>query len=159
EFEFWFALIKVIAIVLFLVFGSLAVMHLWPWGDASMLGGTTHLTAQGFMPNGFSSMITALLGVMFAYMGAEIVTVAAAETKDPATGIRTAPNSVVYRIILFYVGSMLITVCLIPDNNPLLKDQPCGTYSVALPALSLPEARPLLNFVVLTSVCSCFNSA
>src|SRR5690606_8296885 len=71
EFEFWFALIKVIAIVLFLVFGSLAVMHLWPWGDASMLGGTTHLTAQGFMPNGFSSVITALLGVMFAYMGAE----------------------------------------------------------------------------------------
>ena len=54
------------------MFGSLAVMHLWPWGDASMLGGTTHLTAQGFMPNGFSSVITALLGVMFAYMGAEI---------------------------------------------------------------------------------------
>ncbi|ENU16790.1 amino acid permease [Acinetobacter lwoffii] len=160
EFEFWFALIKVIAIVLFLVFGSLAVMHLWPWGDASMLGGgTTHLTAQGFMPNGFSSVITALLGVMFAYMGAEIVTVAAAETKDPAKEIRKAANSIVWRIILFYVGSMLITVCLIPHNNPLLKDPTWGTYSVALTALGIPEARHIVNFVVLTSVCSCFNSA
>ena len=159
EFEFWFALIKVIAIVFFLVFGSLAIMHLWPWGTASMLGGVTHLTAEGFMPNGFSSVITALLGVMFAYMGAEIVTVAAAETKDPAKEIRKAANSIVWRIILFYVGSMLITVCLIPHNNPLLKDPTWGTYSVALSALGLPEARHIVNFVVLTSVCSCFNSA
>ena len=159
EFEFWFALIKVIAIVLFLVFGSLAIMHLWPWGTASMLGGVTHLTAEGFMPNGFSSVITALLGVMFAYMGAEIVTVAAAETKDPAKEIRKAANSIVWRIILFYVGSMLITVCLIPHNNPLLKDPTWGTYSVALSALGIPEARHIVNFVVLTSVCSCFNSA
>ena len=159
EFEFWFALIKVIAIVFFLVFGSLAIMHLWPWGTASMLGGVTHLTAEGFMPNGFSSVITALLGVMFAYMGAEIVTVAAAETKDPAKEIRKAANSIVWRIILFYVGSMLITVCLIPHNNPLLKDPTWGTYSVALSALGIPEARHIVNFVVLTSVCSCFNSA
>lgn len=84
EFEFWFALIKVIAIILFLVIGSLAILHIWPWGDATMVGGVTYLTAEGFMPNGFSSVITALLGVMFAYMGAEIVTVAAAETKNPA---------------------------------------------------------------------------
>ena len=159
EFEFWFALIKVIAIVLFLVVGSLAIMHLWPWGDASMLGGVTYLTAEGFMPNGFSSVITALLGVMFAYMGAEIVTVAAAETKDPAKEIRKASNSIVWRIILFYVGSMLITVCLIPHNNPLLKDPTWGTYSVTLTALGIPEARHIVNFVVLTSVCSCFNSA
>lgn len=159
EFEFWFALIKVIAIVLFLVIGSLAIMHLWPWGDATMVGGVHHLTAGGFMPNGISSVITALLGVMFAYMGAEIVTVAAAETKDPAKEIRKASNSIVWRIILFYVGSMLITVCLIPHNNPLLKDPIWGTYSVTLTALGIPDARHIVNFVVLTSVCSCFNSA
>ncbi|MBJ8443082.1 amino acid permease [Acinetobacter bereziniae] len=159
EFEFWFAMIKVVAIVLFLVIGSLAVLHLWPWGDASMLGGVTHLTSNEFMPNGFSAVITALLGVMFAYMGAEIVTVAAAETNDPAKEIRKASNSIVWRIILFYVGSMFITVCLIPYNNPLLKDPTWGTYSVTLTALGIPEARHIVNFVVLTSVCSCFNSA
>ncbi|GAA5020014.1 GABA permease [Acinetobacter puyangensis] len=159
EFEFWFALIKVIAIVLFLVVGSLAIMHLWPWGDQAVVGGVANLTAQGFMPNGFSSVVTALLGVMFAYMGAEIVTVAAAESKNPAKEIRKASNSIVWRIILFYVGSMFITVCLIPHNNPLLKDPTWGTYSVTLTMLGIPEARHIVNFVVLTSVCSCFNSA
>lgn len=159
EFEFWFALIKVIAIVLFLVVGSLAIMHLWPWGDPDMVGGVANLTVQGFMPNGFSSVVTALLGVMFAYMGAEIVTVAAAESKNPAKEIRKASNSIVWRIILFYVGSMFITVCLIPHNNPLLKDPTWGTYSVTLSMLGIPEARHIVNFVVLTSVCSCFNSA
>ncbi|MFC3901919.1 gamma-aminobutyrate:proton symporter, AAT family [Acinetobacter marinus] len=158
EFEFWFALIKVIAIVIFLVIGSLAVMHLWPWSQAGAVG-MTHLTAEGFMPNGFSAVITALLGVMFAYIGAEIVTVAAAESKNPAREIRKASNSVVWRIMLFYVGSMFVTVCLIPHDNPLLKDATWGTYSVTLTALGVPEAKHIVNFVVLTSVCSCFNSA
>jgi GABA permease len=158
EFEFWFALIKVVAIVLFLVVGSLAVLHLWPLGDPAARG-VDNLFSEGFMPNGFASVITALLGVMFAYMGAEIVTVAAAESKNPAHEIRKASNSIVWRIILFYVGSMLITVCLIPHNNPLLKDPTWGTYSVTLSALGIPEARHIVNFVVLSSVCSCFNSA
>lgn len=158
EFEFWFALIKVIAIVIFLVIGSLAIMHLWPWGDVTA-SGVSNLTAQGFMPYGASSVITALLGVMFAYIGAEIVTVAAAESKNPAKEIRKASNSVVWRIVLFYVGSMFVAVCLIPYNNELLKDSTWGTYSVTLTALGIPEARHVVNFVVLTSVCSCFNSA
>ncbi|MFX9038854.1 GABA permease, partial [Acinetobacter baumannii] len=79
--------------------------------------------------------------------------------KNPAREIRKASNSIVWRIILFYVGSMFITVCLIPHNNPLLKDPTWGTYSVTLSALGIPEARHIVNFVVLTSVCSCFNSA
>ncbi|MHA3049386.1 amino acid permease [Acinetobacter sp. ANC 4641] len=158
EFEFWFALIKVIAIIIFLVIGSLAILHLWPWAAPSAQG-FANLTSQGFMPNGFSSIITALLGVMFAYIGAEIVTVAAAESDNPAREIRKASNSIVWRIMLFYVGSMFITVCLIPHNNPLLKDATWGTYSVTLTALGVPEARHIVNFVVLTSVCSCFNSA
>ena len=65
EFEFWFALIKVIAIIIFLVIGSLAILHVWPWATPSAQG-FSNLTSQGFMPNGFSSIITALLGVMFA---------------------------------------------------------------------------------------------
>ncbi|ECE6725745.1 amino acid permease [Acinetobacter ursingii] len=159
EFEFWFALIKVVAIVLFMVVGSLAIFHLWPWGEVSQPGKMNYLFDQPFMPNGIAPVITALLGVMFAYVGAEIVTVAAAEAKSPEKEIRKASNSVVWRILLFYVGSMLITVCLIPHNNPLLKDPTWGTYSVTLTALGIPEARHLVNFVVLTSVCSCFNSA
>ena len=159
EFEFWFALIKVIAIVIFLIVGSLAVMHLWPWGVAAGAVGMTHLTDQGFMPNGFSAVVTALLGAMFAFIGAEIVTVAAAESENPSKEIVKTTKSVVWRITLFYVGSIFIAVCLIPYNDPLLKDPTYGTYSVTLTALGIPHARTIVNFVVLTSVCSCFNSA
>ena len=85
---------KVIAIVIFLIVGSLAVMHLWPWGVAA---GMTHLTDQGFMPNGFSAVVTALLGAMFAFIGAEIVTVAAAESENPSKEIVKTTKSVVLR--------------------------------------------------------------
>lgn len=158
EFEFWFAMVKVIAIIIFLVIGSLAILHLWPWGDPEARG-IKHLTSQGFMPNGFSSVLIALLGVMFSIIGAEVVTVAAAESENPSKQIIKSTRSVTWRILLFYVGSLFIAVCLIPYNDPLLKDPTYGTYSVTLSALGIPEARTIVNFVVLTSVCSCFNSA
>ncbi|GAB1579111.1 amino acid permease [Bordetella petrii] len=156
EFEFWFALIKVGAIVLFLVVGSLAIMHLWPWGAAR---GVSQLTAQGFMPNGAKSVVVALLGVMFAFIGAEIVTVAAAESANPSKEIVRTIKSVVWRICLFYVGSIFIVVCLVPYNEPALAQPTHGSYNVALNVLGIPHAQAIVNFVVLTSVCSCFNSA
>lgn len=158
EFEFWFALIKVVSIILFLVIGSAAMLHLWPWGDPNA-SGISHLTDRGFMPNGGFSVITALLVVMFSYMGAEIVTVAAAESQNPAKEIHKATKSIIWRIMLFYVGSVFVTVCLIPYDNKAFTDPSWGTYSVTLTALGIPQARHIVNFVVLTSVCSCFNSA
>ncbi|MBV7486213.1 amino acid permease [Bordetella sp. BOR01] len=156
EFEFWFALVKVGAIVVFLVVGSLAIMHLWPWGQAR---GASQLTAQGFMPNGIKSVVVALLGVMFAFIGAEIVTVAAAESANPAKEIIKTIKSVVWRICLFYVGSIFIVVCLVPYNDPMLVQPTHGSYNAALSMLGIPYAQAIVNFVVLTSVCSCFNSA
>lgn len=156
EFEFWFALIKVVAIVAFIIIGSLAIVHVWPLGNVS---GWEHLTNQGFMPNGFDSVVVALLGAMFAFIGAEIVTVAAAEAKNPSKEIIRTTRSVVWRISLFYIGSIFIVVCLIPYTEPGLKDSTLGTYAVTLQHLGIPYAKQIVNFVVLTSVCSCFNSA
>ena len=156
EFEFWFALIKVTAIIIFLIIGLLALTHIWPWGQPDAVG-FTHLTKEGFMPNGFGAVVTAMLGVMFAFIGAEIVTVAAAESENPSKEIVKTTKSVVWRIILFYVGSIFIAVCLVPYNDPLLQQATHGTYTVTLTHLSIPEARHIVNFVVLTSVCSCFN--
>ena len=158
EIEFWFALIKVVAIVTFMIIGSLAIVNIWPFGDPTVRG-ISHLTDQGFMPNGFSPVLTALLGVMFAFMGAEIVTVAASESENPSKEIAKASRTVVWRIILFYVGSIFIAVCLIPYNDPRLQDPTWGTYSVTLADLGVPYIQPIVSFVVLTSVCSCFNSA
>ncbi|VFR46573.1 Aromatic amino acid transport protein AroP [plant metagenome] len=157
EFEFWFALIKVVAIVCFIVVGSLAVLSLWPWGEAR---GLANLTAHGgFMPNGASSVVVALLGVMFAFLGAEIVTIAASEAKDPAGQIVRTTNSVVWRICLFYIGSIFLIVCLVPWNDPLLGQSGYGSYRRTLELLGIPGAQFVMNFVVLTSVSSCFISA
>lgn len=156
EFEFWFALIKVVAIVLFIAIGALAIAGLWPAGDVA---GMAHLTSKGFMPNGPGAVVVALLGAMFAFIGAEIVTVAAAESRDPGKEIVRTTRSVVWRISLFYVGSIFIVVCLIPYDTPGLILSTEGTYAVALKHLGIPFAGQIVNFVVLTSVCSCFNSA
>lgn len=158
EFEFWFALIKVVAIVIFLIVCSLAIIHIWPWGDTATRG-IANLTKHGFMPNGTPSVVTAILIVMFSYMGAEIATIAAAESKIPEQAIRRATNSVGIRIIIFYVGSMFVAVCLVNYTDPRLTDPTWGTYSVTLDQLGIPYARTIVNFIVLTSVCSCFNSA
>lgn len=157
EFEFWFALIKVVAIVIFIIIGCLAIVHLWPWGTT---GGISHLTSTGgFMPNGGQAVIVALLGVMFAFLGAEIVTVAAAESANPSKEIIKTTKSVVWRICLFYVGSIFIVVALVPWNDPRLGDPTWGSYRVTLDALGIPYTGLIVNFIVLTSVCSCFNSA
>lgn len=157
EFEFWFALIKVVAIVCFIVLAVLAVAKLWPWGEVS---GVSQLTAQGgFMPMGFGAVISAMLGVMFAFLGAEIVTVAASEAKQPADQIVRATNAVVWRICLFYIGSIFLIVCLVPWNDPQLGTSGYGSYRRALELLGVPGAAFVMNFVVLTSVSSCLISA
>lgn len=157
EFEFWFALIKVIAITAFIALGTLAVLRLWPLGETR---GWAALTAHGgFMPNGIGSLAVALLGVMFAFLGAEIVTIAASEAQNPAEQIVRATNSVVWRICLFYIGSIFLIVCLVPWNDPLLGQSGYGSYRRTLELLGVPGAKWVMSFVVLTSVSSCFISA
>lgn len=157
EFEFWFALIKVVAIVCFIVIASLAVMSLWPWGQAH---GVANLTAHGgFLPNGFQSVVAALLGVMFSFLGVEIVTIAASEAKNPAQQIAKATNTVVWRVCTFYIGSVFLVAAIVPWNDPLLGRPGYGAYRRALEFLGVPGAQWLMNFVVLTSVSSCLISA
>ena len=157
EFEFWFALIKVTAIVCFIIICLLAVLNLWQGGTVH---GIANLTAHGgFMPNGWSSVIVAMLGVMFAFLGAEIVTIAASESANPADQIVKATNSVVWRICLFYIGSIFLIVCLVPWNDPHLGESGYGSYRRTLELLGVPGAQYLMNFVVLTSVSSCLISA
>ncbi|GGU72406.1 GABA permease [Pseudomonas laurentiana] len=157
EFEFWFALIKVVAIVCFLVVCGMAVLNLWPTGEVH---GISNLTAvEGFMPNGIESVVVAMLGVMFAFLGAEIVTIAAAESKNPSEQIVKATNSVVWRVCLFYIGSIFLIVALVPWNDPLLGQSGYGSYRRTLELLGIPGAEMVMNFVVLTSVSSCMISA
>lgn len=155
EFEFWFALIKVVAIVLFLAVAGAAVLGLLPGSSTS---GLSHLyDTNGFMPHGMGAVVAAILTTMFSFMGTEIVTIAAAESKDPQRQITQATNSVIWRIALFYLLSIFFVVALVPWNTPGLVEQ--GSWQTVLQAMNIPHARLIIDLVVLMAVCSCLNSA
>jgi GABA permease len=155
EFEFWFALVKVIAIIAFIVVGALAIFGLLP---GSHVSGLSRLTSNGgFMPNGFGAVIAAMLTTMFTFMGTEIVTIAAAESPNPEAGIRKAVNSVIWRISLFYLGSIFIVVSLVAWNAKNLTVR--GSYQSVLDLIGLGRFSALLALVILTAVASCLNSA
>ncbi|MGV9673425.1 amino acid permease [Gordonia sp. NPDC003504] len=152
EFEFWFALIKVVAIVAFIVIGVAAMLG---WIPGSEVSGISHLwEPDGFMPNGFGAVIAGMLITMFSFMGTEIVTIAAAESPNPEKGITKAVNSVIWRISLFYLGSIFVVVALLPYDQ-----LPDGSYQSVLQAIGFPGAAVIMDIVILTAVASCLNSA
>jgi len=154
EFEYWFALVKVIAIVAFILVCSLAVMGFWPLAPVS---GVSQLwTNGGFMPNGFGTVLGGVLITIFSFFGAEIVTIAADETANPQEKIRRATNLVVYRIAIFYLASIFLVVSLVAWNDPALKS--VGSFQRALEVLNVPGAKLMVDLVVLVAVTSCMNS-
>jgi GABA permease len=157
EFEFWFALLKVVAIIAFIGVGALAVLGLLP-GPAGDVSGLSHLVDQGgFLPNGLGAVVAAVLLTMFSFMGTEIVTIAAAESDHPAERIRKATRSVIWRIAVFYLASILLVVAIVAWTDPRLPDH--GSYQTALEVLGVPGAKTIVDIVVLVAVASCLNSA
>ncbi|MFD6828374.1 MULTISPECIES: amino acid permease [Streptomyces] len=156
EFEFWFAGIKVVAIAAFVLIGVLAVFGVLPGSDNPGTG-FANLTAHGgFLPNGAGSILTGVLMVVFSFMGSEIVTLAAGESADPQRAVRKATNSVIWRIAVFYLGSIFVVVALLPWDSASIVDE--GSYVAALNSIGIPHAGQIMNVIVLTAVLSCLNS-
>ncbi|MFH8606388.1 amino acid permease [Streptomyces sp. NPDC018029] len=156
EFEFWFAGIKVVAIGGFVVIGLLAVFGLLPGSD-NPGAGFAHLTdAGGFMPKGAGAILTGVLMVVFSFMGSEIVTLAAGESEDPQRAVTKATNSVIWRIGVFYLGSIFVVITLLPWNDKSITEH--GSYVAALNSIGIPHAGQVMNVIVLTAVLSCLNS-
>jgi GABA permease len=150
EAEYWFASVKVVAIVLFLAVGAVYMAGLWP----QAAGGFANLTSHGgFLPRGIGPVLTGAVAATGFYFGAELVTVAAAESAAPAEAA-AATQSVISRVLVFYVGSILVVVTLLPWNSPGMA-QP---YVSALQQLQIPAAAHLMNAVILTAVLSALNS-
>ncbi|MGW2743897.1 amino acid permease [Streptomyces sp. NPDC001450] len=156
EFEFWFAGIKVVAIGAFIVVGLLAIFGVLPGvhADKASFGNLT--SHGGFLPHGPGAILTGVLLVVFSFMGSEIATLAAGESEDPQRAVTKSTNSIIWRIGVFYLGSILVVVSLLPWNDPsIAKD---GSYVAALNSLGIAHAGEIMNFIVLTSVLSCLNS-
>ncbi|MEU8518117.1 amino acid permease [Streptomyces sp. NPDC048577] len=154
EFEFWFATLKVGAIVLFLGIGVLAIVGVLPGSDAP---GTTNLTGDGgFFPNGSEGLIVGLLASVFAYGGLETVTIAAAESEHPVRGVAKAVRTAMWRIAVFYIGSMAVIVTLVPWGDEAVVER--GPYVATLDHLGIPAAGQIMNAVVLVALLSAMNA-
>src|SRR5688572_27925 len=156
EFEFWFAGIKVVAIIIFIVLGALFVIGLWPGNSP----GLSNLYAKGgFFPNGPLAMFSGVATVIFAFVGAEIVTIAAAESNEPGRNVARATNAVIYRVLLFYVVSVFFVACIVPWNTGFTEDIIKSPFTLAFERIGIPGSGTLMNFVVLTAVLSVLNSS
>lgn len=152
EMEFWFALIKVVAIVSMIAFGGYllisgnggpdaSVANLWQYG--------------GFFPNGVSGLMMALAVIMFSFGGLELVGITAAEADNPKHSIPRATNQVIYRILIFYIGALAVLLSLYPWQKVVQGGSP---FVMIFHALDSNLVATILNLVVLTAALSVYNS-
>jgi GABA permease len=153
EFEFWFASIKVSAIIIFIALSAAyatgLLAHSGPtWGNLVSHG--------GFMPHGALAVLAGVTSVFLSLTGAEIPTVAAAESRDPVRALTTMTTTVTTRILIFYVGSIFLIVAVVPWDRIVPGISP---FTQALLAMHFNWAERAMSLLILTAVLSCLNSA
>ena len=154
ELEFWFAIIKVVTIVALIVVGIilLVIGFKTDTGTVSMSNIWSH---DGMFPNGISGFLLSLQLVVFSFVGVELVGVSAAETANPKKNIPSAINKIPVRILLFYVGALLVILCINPWTQLNASSSP---FVEVFGLIGIPVAAGIINFVVLTSAASACNS-
>ena len=154
EFEFWFAMIKVITILAMIAIGG--AMILFGWGNNGVAIGFSNLYIHGgFFAKGFSGPVLALTMVSFAYLGVELIGVTAGEAENPQKTIPSAINKVFWRILIFYIGALTVIMCLFPWNEIGTKGSP---FVLTFEKIGIHTAAGIINFVVLTAALSSCNS-
>ncbi|RDI41589.1 amino acid permease [Falsibacillus pallidus] len=154
EFEFWFALIKIVAIILMIITGFLII--LFGFGNGGVATGISNLwTHGGFAPNGIKGILASMQMVMFAYLGIEMLGVTAGEAKNPEHTISRAINTVFWRILIFYVGALFVIMAIYPWNEIGTGGSP---FVLTFEKVGIPKAAGIINFVVLTAALSSCNS-
>ncbi|MBJ7312414.1 amino acid permease [Rugamonas sp. CCM 8940] len=152
EMEFWFAIIKVVAIVGMIVFGAYLLIS----GDAGPQASIANLWQHGgFFPNGFGGLVMAMAVIMFSFGGLELVGITAAEADEPSKTIPSATNQAIYRILIFYIGALGILLSLYPWEKVVTGGSP---FVLIFHALNSNMVANVLNVVVLTAALSVYNS-
>ncbi|SPW29762.1 General aromatic amino acid permease [Edwardsiella tarda] len=152
ELEFWFAIIKVVAIIGMILFGGWLLFS----GQGGPEASVSNLWDQGgFFPNGVMGLVMAMAVIMFSFGGLELVGITAAEADDPQRSIPKATNQVIYRILIFYIGSLAILLSLYPWGKVVEGGSP---FVMIFHALDSNLVATILNIVVLTAALSVYNS-
>jgi AAT family amino acid transporter len=155
EFEYWFAMIKVVAILAFIGFGAIVLLGLVPTARPGLHNFTA---GGGFFPQGLKGAWMAMCFVIFSYIGTEVVAVTAGEARNPDEAVPQAMRTMVFRLILFYVGAMVVLIGVVPWTSI----QPGGDVTASpfvrvFQLIHIPAAMHLMNFVVLTAALSSMN--
>jgi GABA permease len=153
EFEFWFASIKVAAIIVFIVIAASYAFG-WTSPHGSTFGNLVNY--GGFTPHGWVAVLAAVPTVFFAMTGAEITTIAAAESAQPGRAVAKMSTTVIWRILTFYVISLFLIVSVTPWNTVRSGESP---FTLALNTMHVPWAGMIMSVIILTAVLSCLNSA
>jgi amino acid transporter, AAT family len=154
EFEFWFALIKVVAIIAMIALGC-SVIFFGFTNDWNPIGLDNLWIHGGFFPNGFSGMLLSLQMVLFAYVGIEMIGLSAGEAENPRKTIPMAIDSSAWRILIFYMGAIFVILAIFPWNQIGQQGSP---FVVMFERIGLREAAGLINFVVITAALSACNA-
>lgn len=155
EMEFWFAMIKIVAIVALILIGlGMVLMHFEsPTGSVASFSNLWN--DGGWFPKGLSGFFAGFQIAVFAFVGIELVGTTAAETKDPEKSLPRAINSIPIRIIMFYVFALIMIMSVTPWSSVVPDKSPFVELFVLA---GLPAAASIINFVVLTSAASSANS-
>lgn len=154
EAEFWFAGIKVVAVILFIVIGFAAIFGLIPMADrATPL--LTNLAPTGLFPAGIAIVFVTMMNVIFSYQGSELVGIAAGETEEPEKNIPKAIRTILVRIVVFYIASIIVLSAIFPASELGLLASPFVTM---MEIAGVPYAAGIMNFVILTAILSVGNS-
>lgn len=154
EAEFWFASIKVVAVIAFIIIGGAAIFGLIPLADRP----TPHLTnlaPSGLFPAGITIIFVTMMNVIFSYQGSELVGIAAGETENPEKNIPRAIRTILFRIIVFYIASIIVLSAIFPASELGLMESPFVTL---MNLAGVPYAAGIMNFVILTAILSVGNS-
>ena len=161
ESEFWLALIKVTAVIAFILLGLVAIFGLIPMQGYESAPLFYNLTSHGWFPEGFMPIIATMLVVNFAFSGTELIGVAAGETQEPEKNIPRAINAAIWRLLIFFIGTIIIISALLPYDATAVNDAHGLSHSPFVSVFSqigVPYAEDIIRFVIITALLSAANS-
>ncbi|WP_210608356.1 amino acid permease [Priestia flexa] len=155
ESEFWFSLIKVVAIIVFIIVGGMAI-----FGFISIEGQSAPLFSNftgegGMFPNGFTPVLATMVAVSFAFSGTELIGIAAGESENPERDVPKSIRNIVWRTFFFFIGAIFVLSALIPWKEAGVTESP---FVTVFARIGIPYAADIMNFVILTALLSIANS-
>lgn len=160
ESEFWLSLVKVVTVVAFIVLGLLAIFGIVNYQGYTSAPLFSNLTSNDWFPNGLIPIFTTMLIVNFAFSGTELIGVAAGETKDPAKNVPKAINTAIWRLLIFFVGTIIVISALLPHEMAGLNAEGVSSspFVTVFNHIGIPYAEDIIRFVIITALLSAANS-